>query len=321
MKTIGGYFQLELNDNNSLYHDEAISLNTGRNALEFILRQYDFKKIYIPIYSCNVILQPIKKLGLAYDYYHIDERLLPVIANISKDEALLYVNYFGIMDSHLYDLRNNYLNLIVDNSQAFYCRPIDHIPTFYSPRKFFGLPDGGFAYVKHDKGFSLEKDVSIERISHLMIRLDLDAETGYNNFKSNDDALNHLPIREMSNFTQRVLQNINFETVALIRHKNFYRLHKKLGEFNILTDIIESSLFETPMVYPFLRKTNCELREHLNKNKIYNAVYWPSVKDLAKKDDFECFLLNNLIALPIDQRLNFDDIDRIINEVIFFING
>ena len=34
MNPIGGYFELELNDYGSVYHDKAIAVNSGRNALE-----------------------------------------------------------------------------------------------------------------------------------------------------------------------------------------------------------------------------------------------------------------------------------------------
>ena len=40
---IGGYFGLELLDNGE-FHKNAIRLNTGRNALEYILQSNRYKK-------------------------------------------------------------------------------------------------------------------------------------------------------------------------------------------------------------------------------------------------------------------------------------
>ena len=37
MNEIGGYFELELNNFNSLYHDEAVAVNSARNALELLI--------------------------------------------------------------------------------------------------------------------------------------------------------------------------------------------------------------------------------------------------------------------------------------------
>ena len=44
MKTIGGYFELELKKNEE-YHKDALSLNTGRNALEYILKTNGVKEM------------------------------------------------------------------------------------------------------------------------------------------------------------------------------------------------------------------------------------------------------------------------------------
>ena len=60
MDVIGGYFSLELPLIEE-YHKNAIRLNTGRNCLEYILRVRGYKKVYIPYYTCEVILEPFKK--------------------------------------------------------------------------------------------------------------------------------------------------------------------------------------------------------------------------------------------------------------------
>ncbi|MFN5704969.1 MAG: hypothetical protein ACK45U_03865, partial [bacterium] len=77
MNEIGGYFELELN-RKSEYHPEAIKLNTGRNALEYILRVRNYKKVYLPLYTCDAVLQPLKKLKIEFEFYNIDLQLNPV---------------------------------------------------------------------------------------------------------------------------------------------------------------------------------------------------------------------------------------------------
>ena len=39
-------------------------------------------------------------------------------------------------------------NLIIDNAQAFFAKPLLGIDTFYSPRKFVGVSDGGILATK-----------------------------------------------------------------------------------------------------------------------------------------------------------------------------
>ena len=48
-KAIGGYFNLELVSHGSFPHDDGILLNTGRNAIEYILRSLgEVKHVYVP---------------------------------------------------------------------------------------------------------------------------------------------------------------------------------------------------------------------------------------------------------------------------------
>jgi hypothetical protein len=51
MRSIGGYFELELPEGNE-YHPEAIALNSGRHCFEYILRLRNYQKVYIPYYTC-----------------------------------------------------------------------------------------------------------------------------------------------------------------------------------------------------------------------------------------------------------------------------
>ena len=46
MNSIGGYFELELQRGKE-YHEHAVKLNTGRNALKYILKVKEYEKIYL----------------------------------------------------------------------------------------------------------------------------------------------------------------------------------------------------------------------------------------------------------------------------------
>src|SRR5215510_594465 len=93
---LGGYFELELRDGQH-YHSAAIELNTARNCVEYILKVREYKKIYIPYYTCEIILEPIKKCNVDYEFYSINQKLEPINKyNLSDGEAFLYTNYFGL---------------------------------------------------------------------------------------------------------------------------------------------------------------------------------------------------------------------------------
>lgn len=60
--------------------------------------------------------------------------------------------------------------LLVDNAQALYDPPMEGIDTFYFPRKFFGVPDGGYAYCAAGIAPELPQDSSWQFIQHLLHR-------------------------------------------------------------------------------------------------------------------------------------------------------
>ena len=107
---IGGYFGLEL-PRGEEYHKNAIRLNTGRNCLEYILRCRKYRKVYVPFFTCGVVLEPFQKLGVDYEFYHINSQLaLGEEITLTDDEALLYTNYFGLNPHYVAKLANGQKN-------------------------------------------------------------------------------------------------------------------------------------------------------------------------------------------------------------------
>lgn len=310
MQAIGGYFSLELMHGNE-YHKDAIRLNTGRNSLEYILKVRKYKKVYIPYYTCDVVLEPFKKTNTTFEFYHINLQLeLADEIRLDEGEALLYTNSYGLKQGYIEDLATRYgKQLIVDNTQAFYAKPLHGIDTFYTCRKFFGVPDGAYLYCDTQLNEDIEQDYSHNRMSHLLKRIDLSAEDGYADFRKVDDGLINQPIRKMSKLTHRMMQGIDYEMAANKRRRNYQMLHDALsGENNLELQLEDDAV---PMVYPFLTPVR-GIREKLIENKIFVARYWPNVLDWAKSNDIEYLLANQIQPLPIDQRYRENEMNIII---------
>jgi len=314
MNSIGGYFELELRQGEH-YHQNALKLNTARNCLEYVLKTKQYKKIFIPYYTCEVILEPIKKLKIEYEFYHINQKLEPIQEyKLFDNEAFLYTNYFGLKQKTVQRLINHYgKSLIVDNSQAFYAKPMEGIDTFYSARKFFGVPDGAYLYTNEYLNEELEQDISYARMSHLLKRIDIDAETGYGDFQQNDNLLVNQPIKKMSNLTDKLLKSIDYETARLRRRKNYEILSKQLQKENqIKFDFDEGTV---PMAYPYF-SNNKDLRNKLIKDKIFVAKYWKNVLEWCMLDSLEYKFVEMLMPLPIDQRYDKKSMLKIVNLII-----
>jgi hypothetical protein len=311
-KTIGGYIELQLPEGKEHY-PSFIKLNTGRNAFEYLLRIKKYTLVYLPYFTCEVLLEPLRRLSIPYRFYRIDRHLDPVIDfEPEENAALLYTNYFGIKQDTVNDLSRTVKNLIIDNAQAFFHPPVAGVDTFYSCRKFFGVPDGAYLYTEGNTRLSLESEISVYRFSHLIKSLDLSIETGYHDYLKNNIILGNNPIKKMSVLSQRILSGINYEDCRSIRNANFQHLDQGLGSINKLP--INLVNMDGPMVYPLVIDQP-GARKALIAKKIFVATYWPNVLEWASGDLFEHYLSRQLLPLPVDHRYGIRDMDHMIKTV------
>lgn len=308
-KTIGGYLELQLPEGKP-HFPLFIPLNTGRNAFEYLLRIKKYDLVYLPFFSCEVLMEPLQRLRIPYRFYHIDEQLNPILDfEREANSCLMYPNYFGIKTDTVRSLAAQEENLIIDNAQAFFQEPIAGLDTFYSCRKFFGVPDGAYLYTESNTRLSLESDISAYRCSHLIKSIDLSIEIGYHDYLKNNIALGNSAIKKMSVLSRRMLRGIDYEACRRARNENFQHLHAAFSEINELTIALKD--IDGPMVYPLLLSKK-GLRADLIAKKIFVASYWPNVLEWTTEEMFEHYLATNLIALPIDHRYSLKEMDHLI---------
>lgn len=319
MKPIGGYFEWEFPPaKKQVLHENVVYLNSGRHALEYILRGLsNIKNVRIPYYTCDAVLQPLQRLGISWSFYHIDEKLeIAEKLELSKDEVLLYTNYYGIKDEYCKHVASAYGDIaIIDNAQALFCKPISGVNQFYSPRKFMGMPDGGLAVTTFlDTTETLPEDKSFDRCSHLLKRLELSPSEGYAEFKGCSKKIAAASLCQMSNISKSILASVDLDYIKQKRRENFTTLHKTLSSINKLT-IPSIKSFECPLVYPYWVDNGDKLKKELIAQNIFVATYWPNVLEWVGQSDLEYDLANHIICLPIDQRYGYDDMAKIIKTI------
>ena len=325
MNPIGGYFSLETNDGWG-YHNEALRLNSGRYALEYILKARKYRKVYLPYYICDSVLQPIKRQGVNYEFYHINEKFEPANTIQPKDdEAVLYVNYFGLKYDYASSFCYVHHNTILDQTQAFYSEKGNkydnakfQCDTFYSCRKFFGVPDGSYLYTNCLLDEELPLDESFNRMTFLTKRIDRSAQEAYDDFKANDKLLASVGMRRMSRLTESIMEGIDFSAKANRRIRNFHYLDKTLRDSNQFKWAMNYGT--VPMVYPYYVEDGERLRQHLIDNQIFCARYWPNVLEWCKPEDLEYQLAENLVCIPIDQRYGEKEMEYILKKISECIN-
>ena len=147
-------------------------------------------------------------------------------------------------------------------------------------------------------------DISYDRVSHLLKRIDRGPEAAYADFGENSKKLAEAPVAQMSKLTRTIMSALDYERVAERRKANFAYLHSALKSdfpFAMSED-------DVPLVYPYVTE-DMTLRARLIANKIFAAKYWPNLSGTANE------LADRIIAIPLDQRYGLEDMKRIV-EVI-----
>ena len=315
MKEIGGYIELEHNHGHR-WHEDALALNCGRNALAYLCKARGIRKMRIPRFLCECVDHLLDKIGVAWTSYAIGEDFLPAQRMTLEDGEWLYlVNYYGqVSRPTIAQLKVQYDRLIVDNCQSYFSLPARGVDTLYTCRKFFGVPDGAFLYTDAPELDELERDVSFERMRYLLGRVERPASEFYAEYVQRNEDFAKEPVKRMSLLTENLLRGIDYARVCEARNLNYGRLSERLGEFNQLM-LSEEAPF-APFAYPLLVPNGRSMRLRLIEMKIYVPTLWPAVLERCAPDSLEYQFASNILPLPVDQRYSVSDMDVICDAVL-----
>ncbi len=310
MKEIGGYFGLE-EFTGTAYHRDAVAVNSGRNALLYILKARNYHKLYIPYFLCDSVSELCKREGYAYEEYAVDRSFMPLLDKMpAAGECVYIVNFYGQLScAQAEHLQARYGNIIFDNVQAFFQKPVSGMDTVYSCRKFFGVPDGGYVYCDAPFQGVLETDRSKDRMVHILGRFEETGSAYYGAFQDNDESFYDLPLKAMSPITRNLLNVVPYDEVRAKRNRNFSYLSEHLGALNG----IEVQPIDGAYCYPFYCENGMTLRKRLAEQRIYVAILWPNV--LSLDGTLEQDMAANILPLPCDQRYDIEDMRRLLTEL------
>ncbi|MBQ9205347.1 MAG: hypothetical protein IJ158_01380 [Treponema sp.] len=308
-KEIGGYIEFERYDGKQ-YHEDALKLNCARNCLAYLIAVYRIQKIYLPYFLCDSVWKVCKKYGVQVSFYHIDENFRPILPNADFEKDWLYVvNYYGqVSNQEIAFISQSVKNLIVDNVQSFFQKPVQGLPTIYTCRKFFGVADGAYLYTDKTVSGELERDISFERMEHLLGRFERSASEFYPAFAENEKIFEALPVKRMGALTENLMRSFDYERIAKRRAENFRFLHENLQNVNKLNLTVPYGAY----MYPLLLENGSEIRKHLQEQKIYIPTLWGDVFEVCRKGSLEYNYAENILPLPVDQRYGEEEMKLII---------
>lgn len=301
---IGGYFEFNLPSLGQFPYSQASKYISARSAFFDLLDQNKIKKVWMPKFICDSMIEPLLILGIEIQYYDLGEDFYPKIpSHLEKDAYLIYVNYFGLCTNIQQKLLSVYPNeqIIFDHSQAFFVKPFQCFATIYSLRKFLPVAEGGLLVTKAlvNSNYTLRNvENMIQQYQHCFIRRLSSASEGYEIFKHNELILNDCIPKNISGITKEILNSLDYDIIQSKRLKNFKFLHAQLASINKL--YIDIDNIESPLTYPLLLENN--VSKELIESGIYTPTYWLDSLPRLKIDSFEYNLVLKTTHIVCDQR-------------------
>lgn len=312
---IGGFIEFE-RFSGKMLHEGAVALNYARNALLYLCKAKDIKRIAIPKFLCDSVGRVCQKNGIMYRYYNIAYDLLPENICLRADEWLYVINYYGQLGhEQIKQMKAKYERIIVDNVQAYFQMPVEGVDTIYTCRKFFGVPDGAFLYTDKMLNEEISQDESFEKMHYLLGRFERTASEFYSEYVDNEKAAENEPIKHMSKITNNLLHGIDYDAVRKRRTKNFRMLHNEFDSINRLRLIIPDGAY----MYPLYIENGAEIRKKLQAEKIYIPTLWSDVFDVCVEYELEYDMAKNILPLPVDQRYREEDMEYIATKLCYLL--
>lgn len=311
---IGSFIEMQFSKGMEYYsgNKNIARLNSGRAAIWHAYRMTRCSSIWIPYYQCETVREFLNRKNVKIKYYHIDLHFHPIDLNPSKDEAVLIVNYYGIMSyDTIQTISCMYENVIIDNSQAFFSTPIKHSINVYSARKFIGVPDGAYVIGTDAEKYlaEYEQGFSSDTALFLLQRIEYGCEgKTYQTRTVNEQRIDTEDIMKMSKLTRTILDGTDYEYIKEKRRENFSYACRCFGAINMINpeEYYDDSC--VPMVYPLVVEDE-ELLPKLLHAKHFQGHWWTWVLNSVGTNCFEKWISKYMIPITIDQRYGVEELD------------
>jgi dTDP-4-amino-4,6-dideoxygalactose transaminase len=258
---------LDINNLNNITNKKWQYSANGRSSIYHILKDLNIKKILIPIYICQTVLEPLKKLKMEPIFYDIDIKdlnfSLESIKVLSKKYnikviliASMYGNPADLVEIEKYCKENN-IYLIDDAAQSFGAMLDNRYIGTFGNAGFFSFSPGKPTAGHMGSFFWADRNININRSKHCFTHY-----LRYLNFN-----VNRYNIYKTTNiFYKNILIYLNLILTKFIDIKdddicNF--------EKEIIGGILNSNLYNK---FNFRQNYFYKFTDLFNDNKFFNVL-------------------------------------------------
>ena len=333
MKEFGSDFHFLNNyeGGTSIYkvYPEATFVANGRQAINLLIKNYGWIRIWIPAYFCYEIIDSIKNTNIEvvlYDDYPFanDIELIKSLP-YKKGDVLLRINFFGlrgyrsnkdlkvpVIEDHTHDLLGEW----TQQSDADWCiaslrktLPIAEGGMIWSPKghqiKTSLYPTSRNAAVSERRWYAM-----IEKASYLK-GSNVNKNLFRNYFLQTEEEFDMLRVSEIDPFGQAYLKNFDIQTWKKQKNKNWKLLNNNL-KCPLFEVLIPENEKCNPFSYTILFKnsdTRNRYRKALIENYVYPAILWQVPE--SSDEDIRNFS-ERMLSIHCDGRYVEEDIEQLI---------
>ena len=349
MKDIGSIFPLYDSDLQTKSVDTGLAADNDRiyyslcrealYAIAEILSGTN-KKVLLPAYTCDTVITPFKELGWECCYFSLGKNLRINSESVREQYkqhqvSLMVVHPYYGMDLNqeeqalLKELHDQGCKIVVDVTQGIYTtQELEYVDYYVgSYRKWFNVPDG--AFLKSRNGLSTIQQPQVENADFVSMQTDaMHLRGAY--FQSQNQSIkdrsiqlnkkaesfidHHIAPHKMSVFSYSIFKGKKAEECQKPRLANYGFLYEKLSSVKGI-ELVCGDMREVqtaPLYFPLYTHDRKALQVALAEEHVYAPVIWPVVYDEVIIDDTIRYIYDSLLAIPIDQRYNQEDMAKIV---------
>lgn len=324
-RAIGGFLPLECGSGKEA--DGVLSLwgvaehnawmfANARSALAHLIQATDVRRLLLPAFICPELAQAASQ-DVSVGYYPLNARLSPnvdaLFSLLRPGDCVVGVDYFGRQpepDFCAFVADRNDILWVEDRAQALL--PAQEPWTnwvLYSPRKLFGVPDGGILVCLDEDvaptAYSEEcaEDRVLPRVLRRDDTLERDNALWYAAYQDVEAGMT-VSCEALSATTHQILSNMDTEPVIRCRKHNFNSLAESLPDIAFFTGEAEDFV---PFGFPVRVRERDRVWKALSDRRIFAARYWPHLPSDPAMFPEAHALSGELLLLPCDQR--YDEYD------------
>lgn len=296
--------------------ENAWTFANARSALAQLVRQLAPKRLVLPAYICPELTSAASD-RMPIEFYSLSDDLSPDIAAVQRiiqsGDCVVAVDFFGQAPNREFQefvSTRTDISWVEDRAQAL---DPGQAPwgdwVLYSPRKLFGIPDGGIL-VRAEGSVPrarYAKSSGPDRAGPRAMRRDdheeRDSDTWYAEYRAIEASM-RVSCEPMSVRSHARLREIDVERVIDRRRTNFSALAARLSDFAFFP--LDEPHF-TPLGFPIRVVDRDRVWHRLCERRVFPARYWQQLPSESAIFPAEHALSQELLFLPCDQRYDESD--------------